>query len=391
MEPLTGRVQHYPWGSTTAIPALLGIPEDGRPWAELWLGAHASAPARVGEHDLDVRVADSPGIVGDAAVERFGPRLPYLMKVLAAAEPLSLQAHPTRAQAEAGFAREEAAGIPATAPHRNYSDDWPKPEALCALDEMEALYGFADPTAVADRFAALGVPAIDGLVAPLRDPGGPVGLREVFLGLGALPEERRGIITTVVAAAAALLERSELDPELATFCRTAVELASRRPDDPGVVAALLMNRIRLSPGEAIYLAAGNLHAYLHGTGVEVMANSDNVLRGGLTGKHVDVAELGRVLDFSPVEPQFVPIVEDAPGVQRFDTPAPEFRLWRIDVTGPPVELPATPYGRILLVTDGRVTVGDTTLARGESGWLTAGEETSAVGRGTMFLAAPGLD
>jgi len=391
VERLTGTVQHYPWGSTTAIPALLGVPEDGQPWAELWLGAHTSAPARVGDHDLDARVAGSPGVVGDAAVERFGPRLPYLMKVLAAAEPLSLQAHPTRAQAEAGFAREEAAGIPVTAPHRNYSDDWPKPEALCALDEMEALYGFADPMVVADRFAALGVPEIDVLVAPLRDPGGPDGLREVFLGLCALPEERRGIITTVVTAAAALLERSDLDPGLTTFCRTAVELASRRPDDPGVVAALLMNRIRLSPGETIYLAAGNLHAYLRGTGVEIMANSDNVLRGGLTGKHVDVAELGRVLDFSPVEPQFVPVVEDAPGVLRFDTPAPEFRMWRIDATERPVELPATPYGRILLVTGGRVTVDDTTLARGESGWLTAGEGASAAGRGTMFLAAPGLD
>ena len=142
MERLTGPVQHYAWGSTTAIPELLGLEPDGQPYAELWLGAHPKGPADVAGVRLDQLIASHPGVLGAASVARFGERLPYLMKVLAAARPLSLQAHPSRAQAEAGFAREEAAGIPRDADHRNYKDDWPKPEVLCALGDFEALYGF---------------------------------------------------------------------------------------------------------------------------------------------------------------------------------------------------------------------------------------------------------
>lgn len=389
MEPLTGRAQHYAWGSTSAIPALLGIPEDGQPWAELWLGAHTSAPARVGDRDLDDLVTASPEIVGQQSVDRFGPRLPYLMKVLAADRALSLQAHPSREQAEQGWAREEAAGIAIDAGHRNYRDDWPKPEVLCALGDFEALYGFADPSVVAGLFARLSVPGLAELVAPLTDPGGADGVRTVFLALCGLPADERALVDRVATAARSQIDAA--DPAFARFCRTAVELAEQYPGDPGVVAALLMNRVSLTAGQAVFLAAGNLHAYLHGVGVEVMANSDNVLRGGLTPKHVDVDELAAMVDFRPVEPAVFTAHQEAPGVWRYPTPAPEFRVWRIEPGDQQAELPATPYGRIVLVTEGQVTIAGLTLARGESGWLPAGEAASAAGGGVAFLSAPGLD
>ena len=396
MERLTGPVQHYAWGSTTAIPELLGLEPDGQPYAELWLGAHPKGPADVAGVRLDQLIASHPGVLGAASVARFGERLPYLMKVLAAARPLSLQAHPSRAQAEAGFAREEAAGIPRDADHRNYKDDWPKPEVLCALGDFEALYGFADPSAVAQHFARLGVAEVAPLVAPLTDPGGAEGIARVFLGLCEL--DNRGVVDAVVAAARESLANGlRADEPFGLFCRTAVELAEHEPGQPGVIAALLMNRMRLRAGEAIFLPAGNLHAYLHGTGVEIMANSDNVLRGGLTPKHVDVAELGRVLDFSPVAPSLVPVVEESPGVFRYQTPAPEFRLWRLELGGGSglgeVAVPGDGFGRVLLVTDGEVEVGGVRLARGESGWLPAGEQavlSGVSGRGQVFLGAPGL-
>lgn len=389
MEPLTGQVQHYAWGSPSAIPELLGVPEDGQPWAELWLGAHTSAPARIGDRDLSELVSASPTIVGAASVERFGPRLPYLTKVLAADRALSLQAHPSRARAEQGWAKEEAAGVPRDAADRNYRDDWPKPEVLCALGDVEALYGFADPAVVAERFARLSMPELDELVAPLSSPGGADGVRTVFLALCRLRAEQRGLIEGVARTAAEHLD--DPDPGFARFCRTAVELAEQYPGDPGVVAALLMNRMSLTVGQAIFLPAGNLHAYLRGVGVEVMANSDNVLRGGLTAKHVDVDELDQVVDFAPVEPPVLTAVEESPGVWRYPTPAPEFRVWRVEPGEHPVELPATPYGRIVLVTEGQATIAGTELPRGAAGWLAAGEVASVVGSGVLFLSAPGLD
>ncbi|HIT75098.1 MAG TPA: mannose-6-phosphate isomerase, class I [Candidatus Avipropionibacterium avicola] len=391
MERLTGPVQHYAWGSTTAIPDLVGAVPDGQPWAELWLGAHPSAPARIGDTGLDALVAADPGIVGTASVDRFGPRLPYLMKLLAAARPLSLQAHPSRARAESGFAAEEAAGVPRDDAERNYRDDWPKPEVLCALGDFEALYGFADPSMVADHLARLGISELDALVEPLRRPGGAEGIRTVFLRLCRLDGPERDLVERVAAAAADGV--GEPTP-YGLFCRTAVELAEAYPRDPGVLAALLMNRMSLRAGEAIYLPAGNLHAYLRGLGVEIMANSDNVLRGGLTAKHVDVDELTEVLDFSPVRPRVVVPQEEEPGVFVHPTPAPEFRLWRLEVSHP-IAVPATPYGRILVVTSGAVRAGDLVLEQGQSAWAPAGEAVTLIGegqdgQGQVFVGAPGV-
>ncbi|RCK68378.1 mannose-6-phosphate isomerase, class I [Desertihabitans brevis] len=387
MQRLTGPVQHYAWGSPTLIPELLGTEPDGRPHAELWLGAHPSAPARLESEGLDERVERDPAVVGAASVERFGRRLPYLLKLLAAAEPLSLQAHPTREQAERGWAREEAEGPARDAPDRNYKDDWPKPEMIVALTEFDALCGFADPARTAALWRELEVEALDPLVDAL---GTPDGLRAVLLDL--LDDERwRGVAGLVTEAAG---RRAEEEGAVGDLCRTAVEIARFYPGDPGVLVALLMNRVRLQPGEALFLGAGNLHAYLSGLGVEVMANSDNVLRGGLTPKHVDVAELGAVLDFSSITPQPVPLVDEGEGRFRFDTPAPEFTLWRVDCSDTPTTVPASTTGRIVLATSGRVQLqsGATaiTLHRGQAAFLPAGETVSAHGGGTAFVAGPGV-
>ena len=377
MDSLTGSVQHYAWGSTTALPAFLGVEPDGRPQAELWLGAHHSAPSLLGE---------------------FGPQLPYLLKVLAAAQPLSLQAHPSRAGAEAGFAREEAAGLDRSAPTRLYRDDWPKPEMLVALGDVEALCGFREPDTTHALFARLGVPAASDLVAPLQG-GGPDQLAEVFARVLALTAGERAVVAQVVTAAAELIASgdADADADLARFARTAVKLDEHYPGDPGVLAALLMNRLGFGRFQGLFLPAGNLHAYLHGIGVEIMANSDNVLRGGLTPKHVDVSELMAILDFTPGVPALVDVVEESAGVWRYRTPAPEFALWRVDADTVPVTAPAEGSGRIVLVIEGPVEVSDgstsMTLVQGESVFGYPGDTltlTGAGGTGTVMVAAPGI-
>ena len=297
MQRLTGVIQPYAWGSRTAIPELLGVEPTGEPQAELWFGAHPLAPSTVDGEPLDKVVAEDPvGVIGRASVEAFGPRLPFLLKVIAAAQPLSLQAHPSREQAEAGYAREQAAGVPRDAPHRTYRDGWPKPELLCALVETEALCGFREPRETYHMFDKVGVSSALELVAPLANDDVPTAerLRVVFSRLLRLKPDERSVISEVAQAA----EAAKGPDDLASFARTAWELNAYYPGDPGVLAALLMNRITLQSGDALFMPPGNLHAYLRGGGVEIMANSDNVMRGGLTPKYVDVDELLAILDFT---------------------------------------------------------------------------------------------
>jgi mannose-6-phosphate isomerase len=375
------------------IPELLGVEPSGEPQAELWFGAHPLAPSMAAGEPLDKIVDRDPEtVVGTASIDAFGPRLPFLVKIIAADRPLSLQAHPTRQQAEAGYAREEAAGVPRDAPHRTYRDGWPKPEVLCALMDTEALCGFRDPSETYALFDGLGVARVLPLVAPLGDESLPPmeRLAVVFGRLLRLNADQRPVVEEVLSAAAQVSD----DGELEKLARTATEIGSSYPGDPGVLAALLMNRITLRPNEALYLPAGNLHAYLSGGGVEIMANSDNVLRGGLTPKHIDVAELLRVVDFTPGFGGLITPVEESPGAWRYPTPAPEFALWRLEPGEDPLAVPATGGGRILLVTDGSAILSsgqeDLALARGESALVTATEEASIVGPATVFVGAPGV-
>ena len=383
---MTGVVQPYAWGSTTTIPELLGLEPTGEPQAELWLGAHPNAPSAVDGRRLDRWAAENPQtVVGARSVAMFGPRLPFLVKVLAAAQPLSLQAHPSREQAEAGYAREQAAGIPRDAPHRVYRDGWPKPEVLCALEKTEALCGFREPNATYRLFERLGVRQALDLVAPLRD-GGPAELGQVFERLLRLAGPERDVVGAVARAAA----HARPEAGLGDFARTAAELAVFYPDDPGVLAALLMNRLTLEVNQALFMAAGNLHAYLRGSGVEIMANSDNVMRGGLTPKHVDVVELMKVLDFTPGRPALIEGTEEAPGVWRYRAPVPEFALWRLEVSAP-VPVPGAGSGRVLLVTAGSMTArgesDELDLDRGQAAFLLAEEQVTLTGSGTAFVGA----
>ena len=260
--------------------------------------------------------------------------------------------------------------MPRDAPHRTYRDGWPKPEVLCALRETEALCGFRDPDETYALFGRLGVPRVMALLAPLAEESVPA-MERLGVVFGRLLRLRRRTAPLVDAVLAAARVVTDNDADVQAFARTATEIGSFYPGDPGVLAALLMNRITLQPNEALYLPAGNLHAYLSGGGVEIMANSDNVMRGGLTPKHIDVTELLRVVDFTPGFGGLIEPRQEAPGVWHYPVPAPEFALWRIELGEDAVPVPAAGSGRILLVTDGSVTLqsgeDELELARGGVG------------------------
>jgi mannose-6-phosphate isomerase len=419
---LDNPVRPYAWGSRSVIAGLLGKPVPSpHPQAELWLGAHPGDPSRLVSADgtsrslLDALREDPDGMLGPRRAAHWDGRLPFLLKVLAAEEPLSLQAHPSAQQAAAGFAREEALGIDRDAPERNYRDPSHKPELICALTEFHALVGFRDAQETVRLLRAL---AVDDLAAHVEllagDPNGD-GMRALFTTWITLPQNALDkLVPAVQDGCVRLLQRfaaSGVEAADKRFgapghgeyfdaeARTVLELSERYPGDGGVLAALLLNRVTLAPGEALYLDAGNLHSYLSGAGIELQANSDNVLRGGLTPKHVDVPELLRVLDFR-CGPEQVRRGEVNGPWTCYDTPAEEFRLSRLDWSEPAaaVEL-ADAGGRILLCTEGAAVVeggGETmTLHRGQSLWLPAADRGMTVAPDAtptqLFLATDGLD
>lgn len=389
---LQGTLQRYSWGTADAIPELLGQPADGAPVAEYWLGSHPLGTAVAGGEPLDRVIADDPSVLGRASRSRFGDGLPFLMKILSARHALSIQAHPSREQAEEGYAREQAAGVALDAPERTYKDDWPKPEILIALDEFHTLSGFRDPHRTEALFAALGVADdLAPVIGPLTERRGRAALEEVFLDVLSLAGDRAKVSELVCAAA---MKHKNDDGEVGEFARTVIELDEVFPADPGVLAALLMNRVVMQPGEAVYVPAGQMHAHLRGTGIEVMANSDNVIRGGLTPKHVDVAELIKVVDFEPGEPVITRPTPLGAGVEHYETGCPEFDVWRLTGSGTPVALPGAGSARVLLVVSGSLEVagpGTTiTLAKGQSAFLAADEDASFTGVGTAFLSSSGV-
>jgi mannose-6-phosphate isomerase len=400
VELMENRIRPYAWGSRTAIADLLGEPSPApHPQAELWIGAHPGDPSSLLHTDgtvlalADAVAADPEGQLGRAVTEQFGPRLPFLLKVLAAAEPLSLQAHPSQEQARQGYAAEDAAGIPLHDGHRNYRDTSHKPELICALTEFHALCGFRDPGPTVQVLAGLGVPGLDHYLSLLSGQPDEHGVRALFSSLITLPASVFGDLLDQVLAAC--VRRVREGSEFTREYRTTLELGERYPGDAGVLASLMMNRLVLEPGQAIYLPAGNLHAYLSGVGIELMANSDNVLRGGLTPKHVDVPELMRVLDFRPGPIEIRDPRPDESGTRVYPVPAGEFRLARMDLTGGTVTVD---HGgpRILLVVDGTALVTDgsgrtLSVARGRSVWIPCSDGPVTVsGTGTAFLATDGL-
>lgn len=392
----------YAWGSTRAIADLLGTEPSGGPEAELWLGAHPGSPSRIVDPGQTGGAADLAAWLEQDAAAALGsddPRLPYLLKVLAAAGPLSLQAHPSAEQARAGFEREEAAAPAADSVDRNYRDPYPKPELIFAVsDPFDALCGFRDPAASARAFAALAAaadeedrPLLEEFAGSLSgDAAEVLRARTEWLlgGAPAVAQLVRAVERTVADAA------GDADEELAAAADTVRMLSEAFPGDPGVVLALLLNRVALHPGQVLYLPAGNIHAYLRGLGIELMTASDNVLRGGLTPKRIDVPELVSILDFSPID--VVPLQPErpAPGVEVFRPDVPDFALEHVmldeELTATTVPLPGAAIG---LCTAGTLDVsgrnGAVRLVRGDAVFVTPDEGALTVeGEGTLFVAVP---
>jgi mannose-6-phosphate isomerase len=386
--PLTGVVRPYAWGSRTILAKLQGrpVPSEG-PEAELWLGAHPGDPSTVtgpeGPVSLATLIAEDPkGQLGPGVAGEFGSRLPYLMKVLAADAPLSLQAHPDADHARRAFAAQEAD----PAAPLNYTDPYHKPEMLVALTPFDALCGFRAPDVSAAVLDGLNVPRLAPVIAELR--AGVTGLQGAVRTLLCWPaDDRRPLVEAVVAAALA----GTTSPYASSYA-LAVELAAHYPGDPGVLVALLLNHVRLEPGEAIWLPAGNLHAYLNGAAVEIMASSDNVLRGGFTSKRVDVDELLRVLRFEVLDEPVLRSVEVAPGVVTWPVPAREFVLYRVRLGGGAVAAPGM-GPRILVCTGGEISVhedgaGPVMMRTGTAAYAAADAGPITVaGAGEVFIAA----
>lgn len=373
---LANHVQTYAWGHPRAIWDLIGRDPAG-PGAELWMGAHPVAPSRLAGTGVgldEVIGRDPAAALGPAAARDFDGRLPFLFKVLAAGQALSLQAHPDAARARAGFGREEASGRPLTDPRRTYRDPSHKPELICAVTAFWACCGFRDLGSTRALLEDLDTPVLDPLRRRLADGGADDVLGGALRWLLTLEPATARDLVDATAGAAASSSGSDFADERSWTCR----LAEQYPGDPGVVVALLLNLVRLEPGEALFLGAGNLHCYLEGVGVEVMANSDNVVRGGLTAKHVDLDELLDVVDATPVP---VAVQRPSPGVHTYRTPVPEFALTRLELDG--TEVRRNPGPRIVLVLEGRVELSagpdELELGRGESAWVAAAEGPLSIG------------
>ncbi len=398
MHRLTGSPRDYEWGSHSTIQEFLGTPASG-PIAELWFGAHPSAPSAVaadslsGAGDLRALIETDPGaVLGEDVRSRFGDGLPYLLKIIAAERPLSLQVHPNIEQARTAFAAEEARGVPLDAPHRNYRDRNHKPELVYAVTRFEALCGFRAPRRAAELVATLHAPLAERLSAILRAQPTAEGIRAAFTMLLS-PATRPSAeeVQEVVLACAARLEAGSTSPRAD---RIVIRLAEAYPGDPGVVTSLLLNPVTLQPGEALFVPAGGVHAYLYGTAIELMASSDNVLRAGLTPKHMDVDELLATVDYVAAPPiRIAP--ERFHGASRvYYAPVDDFELSVTTLADDDDDANHLPGRgpRILLCLDGEVTVssagdGTLTLRRGDAVFVPASDgPLTARGAGTVVQA-----
>lgn len=394
---LTNPIRDYAWGSHEAIANFLGrSAPTAKPQAELWIGAHADDSSIVavdgGATPLVWLLAEDPEhLLGKSVIKRFGSQLPYLMKVLAAASPLSLQAHPTIEQARAGYDDEERRGIPRQASHRNYRDRNHKPELLCALTRFEALCGFRPVADILATMQRLGTPELEQLAERLARDNSPTPLKALveYL-LVAPPGRHHKLVAGTLAAAERRIAAG--DPE-AEHLRWILELGRVYSGDVGIVTALLLNYVRLDVGQSIFLPARSLHTYLAGMGIEIMASSDNVLRGGLTPKHVDAAELLRVLTFEPIAPPLILPTRLSDSEEAFITPAADFRLSRLKLDG---ALALKPFGpELILCSEGKCTLytddDEAELAKGASVFVAASTSEFRIhGQASLFRATVGI-
>lgn len=373
-------IQTYAWGSMNAIAELLGKPSPSRePQAELWLGTHPKGPSMVVTDDeripLNQLIQRQPvDILGPYAAMHFDNALPYLLKVLAAAQPLSIQAHPGKGQAAEGFARENRAGKALDAPDRNYRDANHKPEIICALTPFWGLNGFRSAAEAVDLLAPVCPLDLKDALQDLRNLPAS-GLQRFFEAMMTLPGDKRQ------AAAKEILNKAISLADSSAVYRWMVDLARAYPGDMGVLSPALLNLICLEPGQAMYLSAGQLHAYLDGVGIELMANSDNVLRGGLTPKHVDVPELLKVVRFEEGTVKMVTPESVRPSESVYTCPATEFILSVIRPTQPEAYIsPSIRSAEILICTAGEGQIDE------------GGSQTGlSVKKGDSFLVPASLD
>jgi mannose-6-phosphate isomerase len=397
---LCNKVKHYDWGSPVDIPRLMGFKADGTPWAELWIGSHSGSPSILESSDGitlgDLIARDPRRYIGEETARRYGA-LPFLLKLLSAEKPLSIQAHPNLAQAHEGFERENRAGLAVDSLERNYKDSNHKPEIIAALTPFTGLCGFRGVDEILrhlEGFLETAPPVLREDFAPLTralsSHDSAAALRDFLAGLFGLSKTARAALGEYV------LSINELPPD----CEPELmqDLARLYPGDPAIIAPIYLNVFRLEPGEAVFLEAGVLHAYIHGFGVELMANSDNVLRGGLTGKYVDVPELMKILDFKPFKPLLI-----TPNASYFSYPIPceEFSLTRIRGSGvtetwPPHEgVAALCSPALCIVTEGELILADkgveTVVIQGESLFIPPVKESplSLKGNFTLFIASIG--
>ncbi len=351
MNLVVGEAQHYAWGDPEAIPRLLGEPATGQPFAELWFGTHPAAPSRL---ESGESLAD------------YGGSLAFLVKLLAARHSLSIQVHPSADDAVSGYRSENALGITLESPQRIYRDPYAKPEMLCALTHFEALCGIAPTEEIVVLLKRLG-PAAAGLLDIVAGQGGVRSAIEYLL-------RQRPAIDDLIAAA-----DPHLDPRFGWMLR----LSQQHPGDPAAAMALLLNHVALNPGQAIFLGPGNLHAYLHGFGLEILASSDNVVRCGLTSKHVDVDEVLRVADLTPLHDVLVPLTLDDEGGWNYLAPTREFQVTRYEVRGSRSWMAMAT--ELVICTEGDV--GE--LHRGRCAVAVKGQEINLFGDGTVFRIRDG--
>jgi len=378
---LTNKPMDYAWGSIDLIPDYFGIQATGKPMAEIWFGTHDGSPTEVIGSDKSLHeILQEQGKSG---------RLPFLLKILAAGAPLSIQAHPNPAQAIEGFARENAAGIPITAANRNYKDDLAKPELIVALTErFEALVGFNSPALIQEKFAELlevstSAKLTEVLTRWIQWLEGADGVRQVFLDALTSADCDEVFVSD-------LIDCAEQCPALVDLV---VHLAEHHGKDRGIATALLMNHMSLQRGEGVFVPAGMPHAYLSGLGVEVMLASDNVLRGGLTPKHIDIEELTKVLVFETTDPALVRTKTLAVGFEKFELPTPEFDFYRASVGSSNLLADLNlPGDAIVLCTQGSVALSNSQEERqvlniGEAAFMAGDARSfSLTGSGTVFIA-----
>ena len=386
---LTNEVRHYAWGHHSYIPDFLGIPNpDDEPFAELWMGAHPSAPSRIDTDKMEKLSleewisSDTQSVLGPDITSKFG-RLPYLFKLLAAGDSLSIQAHPSKGMAVEGFMREDEAGIPRDAPNRNYRDDNHKPEIILALTPFTAMIGFRTPEDILRHFSELKHESpVAGIISESD------GLQTFLHGLLSLDAESK---ESLLESAAAISNKPQCGWDRLQRLWVS-RLAARFPGDIGVLAPLFLHVVEIQPGEALYQPAGVLHAYLEGFGVELMANSDNVLRGGLTQKYIDVPELMKILVFEASNPGILnPDHRDENGIMRYPTPAQEFSLGLVDLkSGQDIRIESGEGPLIILTLEGEILLKDGSeelrLPKGSSAiipWKAHNVGISGIGRAAI--------